>query len=162
MTAVLPDDPAAFIARAERATNNADTEWPMTIYAPSIRLELFGDGLHDVYEGTDAVRPAIETIYDWFQAIDGRLSKTLVSASGDAVVNTWEGTLFGGRHTTRGAELWYFDETGQVVRNVLYQSLDAKPLRHPMTAVRAFLNPRPALAFLTARARHRARRPALN
>lgn len=154
MPALLPHDPAAFVARAEKATNSADVEWAMSVYAPSIRLETFGDGVREVHEGADSVRRAVTTIYDWLDAIDGHVRKTLVAASGDALVNQWEASLFGGRHKAYGAEFWYFDGNGHVVRNVLYQSLDPKPLLHPLTAVRGLVgHPRVALTYLAARSR---------
>jgi hypothetical protein len=158
MPALLPQDPLAFVARAEQATNAADVDWAMSIYAPSIRLEAFGDGLHDVHEGTEAVRRAVTTLYGWLHAVDGHVEKTLVAASGDALVNQWQASLFGGRHTAYGAELWYFDDTGRVVRNVLYQSLDPQPLLHPHTGLRGLVgHPRPALTYLAARIRERRR-----
>jgi hypothetical protein len=161
MTALLPEDPVAFVARAEKATNDADVDWAMNLYGPSIRLETYGDGLLQVHEGTDAVRKAVTTLYGWLRAIDGHIQKTFVAASGDALVNQWNGSLFGGRHVGYGAEFWYFDDTGHVVRNVLYQSLDPRPLSHPLTGVRGLLShPRPALSYLTAHRRAR-KRPAL-
>lgn len=159
MTALLPEDPVAFVAQAEKATNDADVDWAMCVYAPSIRLETYGDGLLEVHDGPAAVRKAVATLYGWPEAIDGHVEKTLVAASGDALVNQWKGSLFGGRHICYGAEFWYFDETGHVVRNVLYQSLDPRPLSHPLTGVRGLLShPRPALSYLTAHRRARKRR----
>lgn len=158
MTALLPEDPVAFVARAEKAANEADVDWAMNLFAPSIRLETYGDGLLQVHDGTEAVRDAVTTLYSWLQAIDGHICKTLVAASGDAVVNQWNGDLFGGRHVGYGAEFWYFDDTGHVVRNVLYQSLDPKPLSHPLTGIRGLLShPRPALSYLAAHRRARER-----
>lgn len=158
MTALLPKDPLAFVARAEKAANEADVDWAMNLFAPSIRLETYGDGLLQVNDGTEAVRDAVTTLYGWLQAIDGHIRKTLVAASDDAVVNQWNGSLYGGRHVSYGAEFWYFDDTGHVVRNVLYQSLDPKPLSHPLTGLRGLLShPRPALSYLAARRRARER-----
>jgi hypothetical protein len=158
MSALLPEDPVAFVAQAEQATNDADVDWAMSIYAPSIRLETYGDGLLEVHDGSDAVRKAVTTLYGWLQAIDGHVRKTFVAASGDALVNQWNGSLFGGRHASYGAELWYFDDTGHVIRNVLYQSLNPKPLSHPLTGMRGLLShPRPALSYLAARRRGRER-----
>lgn len=156
MPALLPDDPIAFVAQAEHATNSRNVDWAMRTYAPSITLETFGDGLHEIHHGADAVRAAVETIYGWFDSIDGRIRKTLVSASGDALVNQWEGSLFGGRISTYGSELWFFDETGRVVHNILYQSLDPKGPTHPLTVLRAAIcHPRPALTYLATRTRVR-------
>lgn len=156
MLALLPQDPISFVAQAENATNTADVEWAMSIYAPSIKLEIFGDGLHEVHEGVEAARLAVTTIYHWLEAVNGRVRKTLVAAAGDALVNQFEGSLFGGRHTFYGAEFWYFDETGHVVRNVLYQSLDPKPLLHPLTGIRGLVgHPRATFTYLAARTRER-------
>ncbi len=152
--AVLPEDPVAFIARAEQATNTCDTDWPMTIYAPTIRLETIGDGVHDIHHGADAVRPALETIYEWFADVDAHITKTLIATSHDTVVNTWHGTLFGGRQTTYGAELWRFDPTGHVTHNTLYTAMNPKPPSHPITGMRMLIgHPRPSLAFLNLRIR---------
>jgi hypothetical protein len=158
MPPVLPEDPVAFVAQAEAATNAADVEWAMSIYAPSIKLETFGDGVRQVHEGAEAVRSAVTTLYDWLSASDGHIHKTLVAASGDVLVNEWQGNLFNGRYKTYGAEFWYFDDTGHVVRNVLYQSLDPKPLLHPITGVRGIVgHPRVTLAYLAAWSRGRRR-----
>lgn len=158
ITALLPQDPVAFVARAEKAANEGDVDWAMNLFAPSIRLQTYGDGVLQMHDGTEAVRDAVTTLYGWLQAIDCQLRKTLVAASGDAVVNQWNASLFGGRHVSYGAEFWYFDDTGHVVRNVLYQSLDPKPLSHPLTGIRGLLaHPRPALSYLAARRRARER-----
>ena len=85
MTALLPEDPVAFVARAEKAANEADVDWAMNLFAPSIRLETYGDGLLQVHDGTEAVRDAVTTLYGWLQAIDSHVQKTLVAASGDAL-----------------------------------------------------------------------------
>ncbi|KAB2339302.1 nuclear transport factor 2-like protein [Actinomadura rudentiformis] len=156
LTSPIPDDPAAFVARAQLATNTCDTEWPMTIYAPAIRLETIGDGVHDVHEGADAVRPALESLYRWFAAADATISKTLIATSHDTVVNTWEGTLFGGRQTTYGAELWRFDQSGHVSHNLLYASINPKPSANPLGALRMLLgHPRPTWTYLKVRLRQR-------
>jgi hypothetical protein len=145
---LVPDDPVAFVARAQLATNTCDVEWPMTVYAPTIRLETTGDGIRDVQEGAAAVRPALESLYRWFAATDG----TLIAASHDTVVNTWEGRLFGGRQSTYGAEFWRFDQTGHVVHNLLYASLNPKRPTHPVGALRMLLgHPRATWAYLNVR-----------
>lgn len=150
----LPDDPVAFVARAEHATNTNDTTWPMTIYAPSIRLETIGDGVHDVYDGAHAVRPALEDLYQWFALIDAQITKTLIATSEDTLVNTWHGTLFGGRQRTYGAEFWRFNEDGQVVHNMLYTSINPKPGNSVAGAIRMLIgHPRPTWAYIKVRAR---------
>ncbi len=156
MSAQLPQDPVAFIARAEQATNSRDVDWAMSTYAKTIRLETYGDGVCEVSEGYADVRRVVATIYDWLQAIDGRIRKTLIVAANDVLVNQWEGSLLGAKSATYGAEFWYFDGTGHVTRNVLYQSLDPKPLFHPLTGVRSlFSHPRLSISYLAARGRAR-------
>lgn len=152
MSTVIPEDPGKFVARAAQATNTCDTAWPMQIYAQDIRLELIGDGIHDVQTGAAAVKPALEGLYQWFAAIDAHLTKTLVATSDDTIVNTWDGTLFNGSQTTHGAEIWRFDETGHVRHNVLYTSVNPKRPSNPLAALRMLLgHPRPALAYLKVR-----------
>jgi hypothetical protein len=148
--ALLPDDPHAFVARAQDATNAADVDWAMSAYGPTIELETFGDGLHETHRGTADVRRAVTIIYDWLAGMDARITKTLVTASGDVVVNMWAGHLLDGTKTTFGAEFWFFDETGHVIRNVLYQSMDPKPFRHPRTVTGLIVHPRLGLHYLSA------------
>lgn len=145
----IPEDPSAFVARAQEATNSCDTEWPMTIYASNIRLETIGDGVRDVHDGADAVRPALETLYKWLARIDATVDKSLTATSPDTIVNTFEGRLFGGRQITHGVELWHFDQTGKVVHNLLYTCLNPKSQNNPVSAMRMLLgHPRPTWSYL--------------
>lgn len=147
--ASIPDDPSAFVARAQEATNSCDTEWPMTIYAPNIRLETLGDGIRDVQDGAKAVRPALETLYHWLASIDATVSKSLTATSSDTIVNTFDGRLFGGRQIIHGVELWRFDQTGKVVHNLLYTCINPRSQTNPISAMRMLLgHPRPTWSYL--------------
>lgn len=154
MTALLPEDPAEFVARAQDATNSGNVDWAMSVYAPTIELETFGDGLREVNRGPADVRRAVTVIYDWLGSMDSHITKTLVAASGDAIVNTAEARLFGGATTVYASEFWYFDDTGAVIRNVIYQSMNPRSFRHPKTAISGLiLHPRLGLRYVRARAR---------
>ncbi|MGI8679409.1 MAG: hypothetical protein ACR2LX_12120 [Jatrophihabitans sp.] len=154
MTALLPENPAKFVAQAQNATNSCDVDWAMSVYAPNVELETFGDGLHEVNRGSAQVRRAVTVIYDWLGSMDSHITKTLVAASGDAIVNIAEARLFGGTKIVYASEFWYFDETGAVIRNVIYQSMDPRSFRHPKTAVGGLiLHPRLGLRYVCARAR---------
>lgn len=156
---MIPDDPRAFVARAELATNSNDAQWPLTeAYAPDVRLELIGDGVHQVCQGLAEAGPAVRALYDWIAASRGRVTKTLVATSPDTIVNEVTGRLFNGRHETRGTEIWRFDQRGKVVHNVIYSALDAKPPTRPAAALRALIgHPRVALTYLAAQLRERRR-----
>lgn len=156
---MIPRDALAFVARAELATNSNDPGWPLTeAYAPDVRLELIGDGVHQVCHGIAEAGAAVRALYDWIAASNGRVTKTLIGTSPDTIVNEVEGRLFNGRHVTRGTEIWRFDEHGRVVHNVIYSALDAKPLANPAAALRALIgHPRVALTYLAAQLRERRR-----
>lgn len=146
---LIPGDPSAFVARAQAATNSCDTEWPMSVYAPDIRLETIGDGIREVHDGADAVRPALETLYQWLASIDATVTKSLTATSHETIVNTFEGRLFGGRQVTYGVELWRFDRAGQVVHNLLYTCINPRGQTNPISAVRMLLgHPRPTWSYL--------------
>jgi hypothetical protein len=158
---VIPQDARAFVARAELATNSNDAGWPLTeAYAPDVRLEMIGDGVHQVCQGVAQAGPAVRALYDWIAASHGRVTKTLIATSPDTIVNEVKGHLFNGRHLTSGTEIWRFDEHGKVVHNVIYNALDAKPPTNPTAALRALIgHPRVALTYLAAQLRERRRTP---
>ncbi|MGI5131817.1 nuclear transport factor 2 family protein [Pseudonocardia sp. CA-107938] len=156
---MIPEDALAFVARAELATNSNDAGWPLTeVYAPDVRLEMIGDGVHQVSEGIAEAGPAVRALYDWIAAHHGRVTKTLIATSADTIVNEVEGRLFNGRHTTTGTEIWRFDEHGKVVHNVIHTALDARPPTHPAAALRALItHPHVAITYLAAQLRERRR-----
>ena len=46
-------DAADLVARSELATNQYDPYWQMSMYAKTIRLEIIGDGVHDIQDGIE-------------------------------------------------------------------------------------------------------------
>ena len=151
----LPDDPAGFVAAAERATNERDLEATVGVYAPSARLESLTDGAWERYDGVEEVRRAWK---GYLAAMDARafwLEKTLTSAAGDTIVNNWVGGL-GGRTDAQGIEYWRFDEAGKVREHRMYSLMNVKPSTNPLARLRmALAYPASALAFLRARKRAR-------
>lgn len=51
-----PTDPAAFVAQAERLTNEGRVEEALAIYAPDAVVDTIVDGARDVQTGHDAIR----------------------------------------------------------------------------------------------------------
>jgi hypothetical protein len=119
---MLPEEPAAFVAEV-------DVHGVDALYSPEAVLEL--DGLH---RGAAEIRRAWE---GWGKEID---SRTLVSASGDTIVDEWEGGGF------KGIEYWRFNDDGLVYEHRVYGHPDVEPppglrerlriaLAHPAAAV---------------------------
>jgi hypothetical protein len=83
-------DAAELVARSELATNQYDPYWPMTRYAKTIRLEIVGDGVHDIQDGmqdgSDAVALALFRIHEWLAACAASITKTLIATSHDTVI----------------------------------------------------------------------------
>ena len=149
----LPDDPAAFVAGAEKATNDYDPEAATSVYADDGRLENYVDGAFESWEGRDAIRTAWGIYLGAMGERRFSLRKTLLSAGGDTIVNTWSGTL-GGRTDAEGIEYWRFDDAGKVRQHRMYSLMNVKPSTNPLARLRmAAAYPVSALAFLRARRR---------
>ncbi len=118
------DDPYAFVAHAQQATNSGDTAWPMTVYSSDVELELVGDGIRDIHQGATAVQSALENLYQWLREIDADVRKEFFASSDRTIVNSFEARLFGGKQVAYGVELWRFDHKNEVIRNVLYGSIN--------------------------------------
>lgn len=149
----LPDDPAGFVAGAEKATNDYDADAATSVYASDGRLENYVDGTFESWEGRDAIRTAWGIYLGAMGERRFSLRKTLLSAGGDTIVNTWSGTL-GGRTDAEGIEYWRFDDEGKVREHRLYSLMNVKPSTSPLARLRlAAAYPLSALAFLRARKR---------
>ena len=149
----LPDDPEAFVAAAERGINDYDLDATAGVYAGDARLENYIDGGYEEWHGGDAVRRAWGMYLEAMRERRFTLRKTLVSAAGDTIVNTWTGSL-GGRTDAEGIEYWRFDDAGKVREHRLYSLMNVKPTANPLARARmAFAYPLSALAFLRARKR---------
>ena len=144
----LPQDPAGFVAAAERGINERDLEATAGVYSAGARLTSLTDGALETYEGGSAIHGAWTGYLSAMRARDFRLAKRLLVAAGDTIVNTWTGTL-GGRTDARGIEYWRFDEQGKVTEHQMYSYLNAKPSTSALQRLRLGLAyPATALAFL--------------
>ena len=79
-----------------------------------------------------------------------KLAKTLVSADGDTIVNSYDSSFRDGR-TGRGIETWRFDDEGQVREHHMYSFFEVRPSSSLVQQLRLLISyPRIALAFLRA------------
>jgi hypothetical protein len=139
-------EPAAWVANNERITNEVDREAWRALYAPDAVLETITDGLHERQEGIAAIESAIDTYGAVFRARRLKVSKRLVSATGDVVVNTWTGG-FDGRTRQCGIEFFRLRD-GLVVHHAMYTFLDVRPATSLLARLRLLLAaPRPMLAL---------------
>ena len=149
----LPEDPAAFVLAAERGINEYDLDATAGAYAPDGRLENYVDGAYERWDGADAIRSAWGAYLDAMRERGFSLRKTLLSASGDTIVNTWTGSL-GGRTDAEGIEYGRFDDAGKVREHRMYSLMNVKPSTSPLARLRMALSyPLSAMAFLRARKR---------
>jgi len=145
-------DAADFIAAAERATNAYDLDAVMSVYAQEITLESITDGARELHRGAPAVRGAWAGYLGGLRARRLTLSKHLVSATTDTIVNEWQGV--GAHRRARGIEVWRRSGTGQVVEHRLFTFVDTRPSDGALARLRLFLaSPRTAIALLRAKRR---------
>ena len=149
----LPEDPSAFVAAAERGINFYDVDATAAVYADDGRLENYVDGAFESWHGADAIRSAWGAYLDAMRERGFTLRKSLLSAAGDTIVNTWVGSL-GGRTDAHGIEYWRFDDAGKVREHRMYSLMNVKASTNPLARLRmALAYPASALAFLKARKR---------
>ncbi|HEV2999981.1 MAG TPA: hypothetical protein VGW75_04500 [Solirubrobacteraceae bacterium] len=150
--AVLPSDPAAFVAEAERISNAAALDELAPIYAPDVVFESTTDGVFDRYAGRDQVVRAWSAILTGMRRSGGEVHKTLLGTTHDAILNDWQGQIAG--RLTRGLEYWRFDEGGLVCHHRIYASMSARSSRDPRAVIRLALNwPLLSARMLTAQVR---------
>ena len=153
MSTGLPPDPSAFVAAAERGINERDLEATAGVYAPDALFESLTDGAHEAHRGADAIRTAWRGYLAAMGEREFFLRKELIAAHGDAIANTWVGSL-GGRTDAQGMEYWRFDDDGRVREHRMYSFLNLKPSTSPLARMRlAASYPLTALAFLREQAR---------
>ena len=149
----LPEDPAAFVAAAEAGINSYDLDATAGVYARDGRLENYVDGAFERWDGGDAVRGAWGAYLEAMSERRFTLRKTLLSAEGDTIVNTWTGSL-GGRTDAQGIEYWRFDGDGKVREHRMYSLMNVRPSTDLRARLRmALAYPLSSLAFLRARKR---------
>ena len=152
----LPDDPAAFVAEAQRASNAGDLAALETMYAADAVFENTADGVFERYRGGPQVVAAWKALLTVSSGAGLDIRKTLLTVSDDWIVNDWAGTM-GGR-PVRGIELWHFDADAKVVHHRTYSTLSALPSSSVRAKLRVLLNhPVFALRTLVAQRRFAAR-----
>jgi ketosteroid isomerase-like protein len=147
---VLPADPAAFVAAAERGINEYDLEATVAAYAPGAVLESITEGARERFEGAEAIRAGWRGYLEGMRATRFRLRKTLVSAADGTIVNTWTSD-FAGRTHGGGIETWRFDAGGRVREHTMWTFFEIRASTDLLQRIRLLLaHPRLALAFLRA------------
>lgn len=147
--AKLPADPAAFVAEAERITNERDLPALDGLYADDAVFETTSDGIFERHTGGDAVVRAWKAL---LTAVPVQVRKSVLAVSDDSIVNDWNGTLHG--RPVRGVEIWRFDSDGRIREQRLYGSVCARRSTDPRAMLRALLN-QPLTAVRTKLAQRR-------
>jgi ketosteroid isomerase-like protein len=146
----LPDDPVAFVAAAERATNEYDLEAAAAVYADGAVMQSVTDGAEERFDGAEAIREAWRGYFEGMRTTGFQLAKSLVSADADTIVNSYESSFRDGR-SGRGIETWRFDDEGKVREHHMYSFLEVRPSSSLVQQLRLLISyPRIALAFLRA------------
>ena len=89
----LPDDPAAFIADAERVTNTQALEEILSVYSTEPALELVTEGAAARHEGRTAVRAAWTPLVHAFARERFAVGKTLIAATDGVLVTSLRARL---------------------------------------------------------------------
>ncbi len=146
----LPDDPAAFVAAAQRGINGYDLEATAAPYARDAILVSITDGAREQFRGAEAIRDAWAGYLTGMRRTGFRLAKSLVSADGGVIVNTWTSD-FRGRTHGGGIETWRFDGEGRVAEHTMYAFFEVRPSTDLVQRLRLLaIHPRLAIAFLRA------------
>jgi hypothetical protein len=108
-----PDDPAAFVAEAQRITNERDVDAVLDVYSADATWTTVMDGLVITAHGHDEIHTRWGVMCRFMAARRLVVDKQLVTADERTIVNEWTGSL-AGKTTARGIEVWRFDEHGRV------------------------------------------------
>ena len=141
----LVETATAFVAEAERMTNERDVDGIRAIVNEDAHQIATLDGLLIEAHGRDEIHRAWGTMCAFMEVRRMFVTKTLVTADETTIVNEWTGDV-AGKQTARGIEVWRLDGDGLVVEQRLYGFLDARPdssvvqnlrmlVAHPLTAV---------------------------
>lgn len=141
----LVDSATAFVAEAERMTNERDVDGVRTVFSADAHQIATLDGLLIEARGIDEIHRAWGTMCAFMSARRMFVTKTLVTADSSTIVNEWVGEVAGSK-SARGIEVWKLNDDGLVVEQRLYGFLDARPessvvqnlrmlVAHPLTAV---------------------------
>jgi hypothetical protein len=148
----LVAEATAFVAEAERMTNERDVDSVRTVFASTAHQTATIDGLLVEADGIEEIHRAWDTMCAFMERRQMYVEKTLVTADDATIVNEWVGTI-AGKRAARGIEVWKLDQAGLVVDQRLYGFLDARPDSSPVQNLRMLVaHPLTAVAFARARA----------
>jgi hypothetical protein len=145
-------DAAAFVAEAERMTNERDVDGIREVFATDAHWTTTLDGTVLESHGIDAIHRDWGLLCAVMERRQMFVAKTLVLADERTIVNVWVGTV-AGRDSARGIEVWVRDADGRVVDQRLYGFSDARPDTSVVQNLRMLVaHPRTAVAFARAKA----------
>lgn len=137
----------AFVAEAERMTNERDVDGIRTVFAPDGRWTVTIDGTIVHANGIDEIYRGWAAMCDFMEARRMFVSKSLVSVNERTIVNEWTGEV-ARRPNARGIEIWQLNGDGRAVDQRLYGFLDARPDSSRLQSLRMLTAyPGNALAF---------------
>ncbi len=152
-TQELAESATAFVAEAERMTNERDVDGIRAVVSEDAHQIATLDGLLIDARGRDEIHRAWGTMCAFMEARRMFVTKTLVTADETTIVNEWTGEI-AGKQTARGIEVWKLDDEGLVVEQRLYGFLDARPESSPIQSLRKLVaHPLTALGYARARSR---------
>jgi hypothetical protein len=152
-TQELVQSATAFVAEAERMTNERDVDGIRAVVSEDAHQIATLDGLLVEAHGRDEIHRAWGTMCAFMEARRMFVTKTLVTADKTTIVNEWTGEV-AGRRTARGIEVWKLDDDGLVVEQRLYGFLDARPDSSPIQNLRMLVaHPLTAIGYARARSR---------
>jgi len=152
-TQELVQSATAFVAEAERMTNERDVDGIRAVVSEDAHQIATLDGLLVEAHGRDEIHRAWGTMCAFMEARRMFVTKTLVTADETTIVNEWTGEV-AGRRTARGIEVWKLDDDGLVVEQRLYGFLDARPDSSPIQNLRMLVaHPLTAIGYARARSR---------
>lgn len=144
-------DATAFVAEAQRMTNERDVDGIRRVFAPTAHWTATLDGLVTEATGIEEIHRSWSVMCAFMERRRMFVEKTVVLADAGTIVNEWVGTI-AGRDSARGIEVWQLDADGLVTDQRLYGFLDARPESSPVQNLRMlFAHPLTAVAFARAR-----------
>lgn len=143
----------AFVAEAERMTNERDVDGIRAIVGDDVHQLAIFDGMVIEARGRDEIHQAWGRMCAFMDARRMFVSKSVVTADENTIVNEWTGEV-AGRPGVRGIEVWKFDAAGLVSEHRLYGFLDPRPETSVVQSLRMLLaHPGTALGYAKARNR---------
>jgi hypothetical protein len=150
-TTKLLQEAAAFVADAERMTNERDVDGIRTVFAADGHWTAILDGTHLEANGIEEIVRNWALLCDVMERRHLYVTKSLVLADEHTIVNEWTGTARG-RDAARGIEVWVRDDAGLVVDQRLYTFSDVRSDSSPVQNLRMLVaHPFTATAFARAR-----------